>query len=103
MAGFGGGGKRPGFSSEVPLPCVSIRFHAEWLAGRLTWLQGFLSHTSGAVRDAAGKLMGIAAIGLMDSLSAEKLIVQLVEVLGNGSADKKPKFEEIDGSLAALG
>ena len=83
--------------------CRGNRFHAQWLASRLPWLTEFLSHTAIGVRQHAGKLVGVAAMGLPDTAAADKLLQDLLELLGNDSASKKPKYEEVDGSLGALG
>eukprot|EP00873_Tetraselmis_striata_P043262 jgi/Tetstr1/463526/TSEL_008405.t1 len=80
-------------------------FHAKWLAARMPWLTAFLSHTAIGVRSSAAKLTGLAVMG-MGAPGAAAALVSLAAPLsddGEGAKDKKAKYEQVDGSLAALG
>jgi proteasome component ECM29 len=66
-------------------------------------LMRFLSHIDGGAREAAGKLLGILVTS--SGMGGDGLIGKLLETVveSNGRGGKKPKFEELDGSIIALG
>lgn len=73
-----------------------------------TLLMRFISHIDGGAREAAGKLLGIlvASSGVM--MAGDGLIGKMLETVessngGGAGGGKKPKFEELDGSIIALG